>query len=193
MSDDDLFRQAMAGVAPIKKSNKVTLNRSSQTDFAKQAKRKAAVAETAADKNTLTAGEVELLDAFCPLEFRRAGVQNGVFRKLKQGKYQPDARLDLHRMTVERARHEVFDFIQQSAAYDLRVVVIVHGKGTHSGSEQALLKSYVNKWLPELEPVQAFCSARPQHGGVGAVYVQLKKSERLKQQNRDHFRRGRSE
>jgi DNA-nicking Smr family endonuclease len=102
-----------------------------------------------------------------------------------------DARLDLHRMTAEHAREELFDFIREATAYDLRNVLIVPGRGNHSKAPEAILKSYVNKWLPEFEEVQAFCSAVPAHGGTGAVYVMLKKSEKKKQENRDRFNRGR--
>ena len=81
-------------------------------------------------------------------------------------------------MTVEQARQEVYSFIKEAAAYDLRCLIIVHGKGSHSKNDQALLKSYVNKWLPDLDEVQAFCSAQSRHGGLGAAYVLLGKSER---------------
>ena len=45
--------------------------------------------------------------------------------------------------------------------------------------------------LPDLDEVQAFASAQPQHGGLGAVYVLLGKSEKKKQENRDRLSRGR--
>ena len=118
-------------------------------------------------------------------------MQHGVFKKLKQGRYPSEARLDLHRLVVEKAREEVFSFIKESVKYDLRSLIIIHGKGNHTNSGSALLKSYVNKWLPEMDEVQAFCSAQPQHGGMGAVYVLLGKSESKKQQNRDKISRGR--
>ena len=41
-----------------------------------------------------------------------------------------------------------------------------------------VLKGYVNQWLRDLEPVQAFHSAQPQHGGTGAVYVLLSRKFR---------------
>jgi DNA-nicking Smr family endonuclease len=128
-----------------------------------------------------------MLDAYYPLEFKRPGVQNGVFRRLKQGRYSQDGRLDLHKMTVDQARKEVFSFILEAVKYDLRMVIIIHGKGQHS--EAPLLKSYLNKWLPELESVLAFCSAQKQHGGLGAVYVMLAKSEARKQENREKYNR----
>ena len=38
-----------------------------------------------------------------------------------------------------------------------------------------MLKIKVNSWLRQKDQVLAFCSARPQDGGTGAVYVLLKK------------------
>ncbi len=118
-------------------------------------------------------------------------MQNGVYKKLKQGKYQQEARLDLHGLTVAEARVEVFDFIKQCYHYGLRTVVIIHGKGLSNKAAQAKLKSYVNNWLPTLTEVQAFCSALPQHGGVGAAYVLLAKSEKSKQEARERITKGR--
>lgn len=196
-SDDidaaELFRQQMAGVTPHKHKPKVSLKTAPGLDDGKAVRRAAAQQELAEERNHLVDSEVELLEPHCPLEYKGDGVQNGVYRKLKQGKYPQEARLDLHNMTVEHARHEVFEFIQQCWQYQLRVVTIVHGKGLNSKSNQALLKSYCNRWLRDLPSVQAFCSAQPRHGGAGAVYVQLKKSEQAKQENRDSLTRGRSQ
>lgn len=197
VDDEELFRQQMGDVKPLKTVQRVALKKQPESPLAQAAARAAAMAERTLDSNPLGVDYVELLDPYYPLEFKRAGVQTGVFRRLKQGKYAQEARLDLHRMTVERARQEVFEFIRQSCLYGLRTVMIVHGKGQHtvpgqSEKNQALLKSYVHKWLPELEDVQAYCSAQPRDGGVGAVYVMLRKSEKKKQENRDRFSRGRT-
>ncbi|HSB95894.1 MAG TPA: DNA endonuclease SmrA [Spongiibacteraceae bacterium] len=194
MSDveDELFREQLQGVSPLQAAAKVSLNRSPVSELAVAARRAAAVRELEAERNFLGLDYVDMLDPYYPLDFKRAGVQHGVFRKLKQGKYPMDARLDLHRMTVETAREEVFLFIREAVTYDLRNVLIVPGRGSHSNSQEAILKSYVNKWLPEFDEVQAFCSAVPAHGGTGAVYVMLKKSEKRKQENRERFNRGRT-
>jgi DNA-nicking Smr family endonuclease len=194
MSDDDtsdFFAQEMGDVKPLKVQPKVALKPDSASDLAKRAQRESAQSELKKDNNHLSSDYVEMLDPYYPLEFKRAGVQHGVFKKLKQGKYPMEARLDLHRMKVEQARKEVFDFIKQSMAYDLRTLIIIPGKGSHSQSSGAMLKSYVNKWLPEMEEVQAFCSAQQHHGGVGAVYVLLRKSDNKKQENRDRINKGR--
>ena len=190
-ADDNLFRDELQGVQPLQIPAKVPLNRSPVSGLAAAARREAAQRELDAERNFLTLNNVDMLDPYYPLEFKRAGVQNGVFRKLKQGKYAMDARLDLHRLTVEQAREQVFGFIREAHAYDLRNVLIVTGRGNHSSSPEAVLKSYVNKWLPEFDEVQAYCSAIPSQGGTGAVYVMLKKSEKRKQENRDRLNRGR--
>ena len=190
-ADDKLFLDELQGVKPLQAPAKVSLNRSPISGLAVAARREAAVRELDSERNFLGLDYVDMLDPYYPLEFKRPGVQHGVFRKLKQGKYAMDARLDLHRMTVEVAREEVFMFIREALAYDLRNVLIVPGRGSHSNSPEAILKSYVNKWLPEFDEVQAFCSALPAHGGTGAVYVMLRKGEKRKQENRDRFNRGR--
>jgi DNA-nicking Smr family endonuclease len=190
-ADEKLFREELEGVAPLVADPRVALNRSPVSDLAVAARRAAAVRELEAERNFLALDHVDLLDPYYPLDFKRPGVQHGVYRKLKQGKYPMDARLDLHRMTVEQARDELFQFIRDALNYDLRNVLLVPGRGSHGNSPEAILKSYVNKWLPEFEEVQAFCSAVPAHGGTGAVYVMLKKSEKRKQENRDRFNRGR--
>ncbi|WP_101759206.1 DNA endonuclease SmrA [Oceanicoccus sp. KOV_DT_Chl] len=191
-AEDDIFLQEMGDVKPLQVEKKVNLNRNTASGLAVQARREAATQSLEKDSNHLASDYVDLLAPYDPLEFKRPGLQHGVFKKLKQGKYPAEARLDLHRMTVEDARQAVFQFIKESMSYDLRSLIIVHGKGSHSQSEAALLKSYVNKWLPDLDEVQAYNSAQPQHGGLGAVYVLLRKSEKKKQENRDRISRGRT-
>jgi DNA-nicking Smr family endonuclease len=120
-------------------------------------------------------------------------VQNGVFRKLKQGKYDSEARLDMHRMTASTARRELFGFIEESHLLGLRTVMVIHGKGQTSAEKErcSILKGCTDKWLRDLDVVQAFHSAQPQHGGTGAVYVLLRKSEEKKRENRERINKGR--
>lgn len=190
-SDDEFLRE-MADVTPIRRKERVLLRRD-EVDAAVAARREAAVTDPAHDRNPLADEGVRPLDPWYVLEFKRPGIQNGVYRKLKQGRYEAEARLDLHRMKVERARREIYDFINECHALGLRSVLIVHGKGERSPDRDAvgILKGFVDHWLRELPPVQAFHSARPAQGGTGAVYVLLSKSEKKKQENRERFMRGR--
>ena len=193
--DDKVFLDEMSDVVPLKREPRVELrNRGrSDKDSSLDQRRLAAVQGKEVDRNSLTEGVVAPLDSWFVLEFKRPGVQNGVFRKLKQGRYEAEARLDLHRMTAEIARRETFDFVQECYRLGLRSVMIIHGKG-ESGAEKersSILKGCVDHWLRQLEIVQAFNSAQPRHGGTGAVYVLLRKSEEKKRENRIKFAKGR--
>jgi DNA-nicking Smr family endonuclease len=191
--DDSDFLREMADVKPMRRSERVRLDRRAAADAAAATRRAAAVTERDRDSNPLADEGVRPLDPWYVLEFKRPGIQNGVFRKLKQGRYPAEARLDLHRMSVARARREIFEFVNECHALGLRSVLVVHGKGERQPEKTAIgvLKGFVNQWLRDLDPVQAFHSARPEHGGTGAVYVLLAKSEAKKQENRERFMRGR--
>lgn len=181
------FLEEMQGVRPIRKPDRADISSSRALTPGQLERQRAAVSDFARDTNPLTSDHVELLTANDILSFQRPGIQHGVFRKLRLGQYQVEARLDLHRMTVEKARVEVFGFIRDCLRYGLRSVLILHGKGQRNPDNIALLKSYLAKWLPELEAVMAFHSAQPHHGGTGAVYVMLRKNDVQKQNNRERY------
>ncbi|MEM9255992.1 MAG: DNA endonuclease SmrA [Pseudomonadota bacterium] len=193
--DDDLFEQEMADVIPLRRENRVPRSKASngKPDTALQHRRRAAVTDLLVDRNSLSTSDIAPLDPWYVVSFKRPGVQHGVFRKLKQGRYDMQARLDLHRMNVERARREVFEFIEEAYKQGLRGVLIIHGKGQSKSQRQqcAQLKGCVDHWLRELAPVMAFHSAQPNQGGTGALYVLLRKSEEKKRENRERFSRGR--
>jgi len=197
MSDeeDNLFQQEMSGVTPLKRKPRVALQRASLPgkDSSLEERRRAAVESAAEDRNILSDEGIEPLDAWYVLEFKRPGVQNGVFRKLKQGRYEADACLDLHRMTVNVARRELFAFVEEARDIGLRTVLLIHGKGESKAQREksSILKGCANHWLQQLDVVQAFHSAQPRHGGTGAVYVLLQKSEAKKRENRARFMKGR--
>jgi len=175
------FLSAMHDVAPIPAADRVPLAKPSDKLNASR-RRESAVLEKVSDSNFLSEYHIELLDPNAHIEFKRDGVQHGVYRNLRLGKYPIDARLDLHHMTVEQARSAVFQFVRDCMANDIRCALITHGKG--EGREQpALLKSCVAHWLPDFPEVLAFHSAQKQHGASGATYVLLRKSERKKLEN----------
>ncbi len=193
--EEDEFLREMADVVPLKREPRVQRSGTAahKRDSSLEQRREAAVREKARDRNILADEGIAPLDPWFVLEFKRPGVQNGVFRKLKQGRYDMEARLDLHRMTVARARRELFEFIEESYRLGLRCVALVHGKGESRGEKEAagVLKGCADHWLRQLDVVQAFHSAQPRHGGTGAVYILLRKSEEKKRENRERFMKGR--
>ena len=101
--EDDLFSAAMSDVVPLKRARRAALtqDKSRERDTSLDHRRRAAEDFPAGDRNTLSDSAIEPLDPWYVLTWKRPGVQNGVFRKLKQGRYEMQSRLDLHRMTVE--------------------------------------------------------------------------------------------
>ena len=193
--EEKRFIDEMADVVPLKREPRVAVRPRAVTerDTSQELRRQAAQNGPERDRNTLPDGAVRPLDSWYVLDFKRPGVQNGVFRKLKQGRYETDARLDLHRMTAAIARRELFWFLEEATRLGLRTVLIIHGKGQTSAEKErsSILKGCTDQWLRELDMVQAFHSAQPQHGGTGAVYVLLRKSEEKKRENREKFSKGR--
>lgn len=192
MSEKDLFLEEMSGVKPLQREPRERLIRQSAEGNV-ELRRQAATEPLHEKINPLLDEGVDPLDAWYVLDFKRPGIQHGVYKKLRMGRYDIDARLDLHRMTVKQAREEVKQFIDEAGKLGLRTLLILHGKGQRKLEQEntAVLKGYVNHWLQQLEMVQAFHSAQPVHGGTGAVYVLLRKSADKKRENRERFLKGR--
>jgi DNA-nicking Smr family endonuclease len=110
------------------------------------------------------------------LYWARDGVQDSQIRKLKSGQIPFDGSLDLHGMTVEKARETLWDFIAEATRLEVRCVRITHGKAARLDGRRPLIKSHVNTWLRQHPKVLGFVSCQPRHGGTGALYVLLKRT-----------------
>lgn len=195
MSQDDegLFKSMMGDVKPIKVEKRVPIKKSDdESRETLRQRREAAQQETLEDNNELSGEFIEPVDPLDDLAFQRPGVQHGVYKKLRLGKYSVEARLDLHRHTVEQARIALDQFIKDCIANDIRCALVTHGKGQDRRPQPALLKSCVAHWLPQLKDVMAFHSAQKHHGGVGATYVMLRKSEKKRMDNLEKHQKRRN-
>ncbi|ETN92688.1 putative DNA endonuclease SmrA [Gammaproteobacteria bacterium MOLA455] len=145
------------------------------------ARREAAQLEIEGEGNFLDPDSIiEQVAALDPLEFSRPGVQHGVYKNLRMGKYEIQSRLDLHRHTVEQARTALWNFVDDCQRHSVRCALITHGKGEHL-ARPAVLKSCVNHWLKQFDQVLAFHTAQKYHGGLGATYVLIKKGSAARQ------------
>ena len=180
-----LFLNEMAGVRPLRK--RTTALRIAPLTPGQLYRREAAVRIDERDRDVLSLYLKKQVRPDDWLSFKRGGVQNGVFKKLRQGRYPAEATLDLHQSTPERARDELAAFISDCMAHDIRTALINHGRISGGIRGRAVIKSYVAQWLPELEEIMAFHTAQKPDGGDKAVYVLLRKSERRKQQNRERY------
>lgn len=179
LDDEDLFRDAMGDVTPLKNC--------ANTQWLRAPSPKAPRAPQESDEheNFLTRGFLDIVPLTTSLEFKVEGVQQGVLDKLRLGKYPPEASLNLLRQPVETCRQALFSFIQQANKHGLRNLLIIHGKGRDDESHANIVRSYVARWLPEFAEVQTFCAAQPKDGGAGALYVGLRKTEQARLENRE--------
>jgi DNA-nicking Smr family endonuclease len=104
-----------------------------------------------------------------------------VSRALSRGKLVPQASLDLHGMTLAAAERAVAGFLDDAALRDLRVVLIVTGKGLRLQGGRMLggrIRAEFLGWLNRADNrhrVRAVRPAHPRHGGGGAFYVLLRR------------------
>lgn len=189
MPNDDLelFQQMMDDVKPLA-HDVAQLNKPHTITEAQLAKRQAAITLSTQEPDYLSIDCAAMLKPNDIIEYKKAGIQDGVYKKLRLGKYPLQARLDLHRKTLKQARDEVIHFIAQCIKMDLRTVLIVHGRGERS-TPQALMKSFVASWLTQIDEVQCAHSAQRFHGGSGAVYLLLKKSKNQKSENQERHQK----
>ena len=109
-----------------------------------------------------------------------------LFSKMVRGRMRPEARLDLHGMTVAEAHPKLMSFITLSAAQQRRLVLVITGKG-HTRDQgdflptrAGILRQSVPVWLrqaPIAHNILEVTPAHPKHGGTGAYYVYLKASK----------------
>jgi DNA-nicking Smr family endonuclease len=186
--DDDrsAFRDAVGDVKPLTTKRR-DASRPPATPTPGVVHRRAAAAAdpAAADVDErLTLGEVPVVAPGDIVGWKRNGVQDGVFKNLRLGRYPIEGSLDLHRKTVKEARAAVLAFTRLAQAKGWRSVLISHGRGERSPTP-ARIKSYVLHWLEQMDEVLAFHSAERRHGGAGSVYVLLRKSAAAREANRE--------
>ena len=168
--EQDLFREAMRGVKPIKARPRAAVAKLKPPPRARF---------TAADRAMVLVeslqglGEGEIGDTGDEISFRRLGVQNSVMRKLKSGEYRVEEFCDLHGLRADEAKAALRQFLAEALAHNLRCVRIIHGKGKGSGPRGPVIKTAVNMILRKTAPVLAFTSARRVDGGTGAINVLL--------------------
>lgn len=188
MAQDDVnFETLMGDVTPLMRGrNRADLPRHRRgMPTEAQRARRASAQESQGEDNFLSDDFVDLVGEHDPIEYRHDGIQTGVLERLRQGGYPPEARLHLLKRPLRECRQEIFTFIRDAYQHELRCVLIVHGRGKTIESPANILRSYLVKWLLQFDEVQAFVSATPMHGGLGATYVMIRKSERARSRNRE--------
>jgi DNA-nicking Smr family endonuclease len=106
------------------------------------------------------------------------------FQRMTRGKLDPEARIDLHGMTLDQAHGALNRFILGAQARGLRLVLVITGKGKTTRDDGPIprrpgaLKQDVPRWLrmaPLGQAVLELREAHLRHGGAGALYVYLRR------------------
>ncbi|MFT5046362.1 MAG: DNA-nicking Smr family endonuclease [Porticoccaceae bacterium] len=173
VSDDDmaLFREAV-GVVRVVNNDRVDDSKRAPAPRVRRAEQDN---RSVMDSLLEDLSESDLLETGEHLSYTQPGVQRSVLRKLKSGKYSIQSEIDLHGLTVNEARLELSDFLKAAQERRHLCIRVIHGKGRKTVTKSPRLKPAVNQWLQRNKTVLAFCSARINDGGTGAVYVLLKR------------------
>jgi DNA-nicking Smr family endonuclease len=119
-------------------------------------------------------------DRPAPVARNTPGLDRGTARRLGRGRMEPQARLDLHGMTADRAHAALTGFILRARADGLRCVLVVTGKGRAEDGRHGhgVLRRDTPRWLsvpPLADCVIGVFGAHARHGGGGALYVYLRR------------------
>ena len=105
--------------------------------------------------------------------YLRFGLAATVLRDLRRGRWVLQSELDLHGLNRDQARHQLATFLSECLHHGFRCVRVVHGKGLGSPQKLSVLRQLVRGWLAQRIEVLAYCQAKPQDGGEGALIVLL--------------------
>ncbi|HEY6981318.1 Smr/MutS family protein [Reyranella sp.] len=176
VKDLDLFRTAMAGTTPLKG------RRGGQRMVARP--RAQRPSDERPEGSSVPDKKKKRVGGSTSVPDEDFSFDRDTDRALSRGRRSPEASLDLHGMTLAAAERAVTRFLEEAAALDLRLVLIVTGKGLRQVGDRIVggrIRAEFPGWLrrPEnLVRIRGMKPAHPRHGGGGAFYVLLRRGRR---------------
>lgn len=113
-----------------------------------------------------------------PPNLRGTEMDRRTEQRLRRGRIPIDLYLDLHGMVQETAHRRLNAVLTDAYKRDLRLVLVITGKGTRSREEGGVLRRKLRAWcaLPPLcDFILNITPAQPHHGGSGAFYIYLRR------------------
>jgi DNA-nicking Smr family endonuclease len=165
--DVDLFKAAMAGVRPLKSQRRGQRR-------AAAPKAKATTAPPASQQKSFPPADTAQFQA-------QQTFDRDIDRALSRGRRAPEAKLDLHGMTLAAAERAVAEFLAESSERGRRLVLIITGKGLRLEGGRVFggrIRAEFSAWLDRADNrarVAGVRAAHPRHGGSGAFYVLLRR------------------
>ncbi|HEX7509037.1 MAG TPA: Smr/MutS family protein [Polyangia bacterium] len=111
------------------------------------------------------------------------GVSRETLRALARGEIRAESTCDLHGFGAEAARHRIQQWVRESAVAGRRAVLVICGRGLHSGGEGPVLRGVAVSELCSSKlrsQVLAFSTASPSRGGDGALAILLRRPPKSK-------------
>jgi DNA-nicking Smr family endonuclease len=111
------------------------------------------------------------------------GVSRETLRALARGEIRAESTCDLHGLGAEVARHRIQHWVRESAVAGRRAVLVICGRGLHSGGEGPVLRDVAVSELCSSalrSHVVAFSTASPSRGGDGALAILLRRPAKSK-------------
>jgi DNA-nicking Smr family endonuclease len=176
-TDEELFSQAMDEVLEIEAFRslscvhhpKKTVMRAGNADPDREAR---------SFLNEIVGGQrpMHLPDTQEYVEWINPNYHDIIILELHEGRFSVQAFLDLHGCTVPEAEAELHDFLQDAFKKGLRCVKIIHGRGLRSPKGARLKEAVIKRLSGHFrKDVIAYVTARQCDGGLGALYILLRK------------------
>lgn len=107
------------------------------------------------------------------------GTSNAQLAALARGEPEPAERIDLHGARRDAAKRLLAKRIESARAQGLACVLVIHGRGQRSPTDEAVLRDALPDWLTRgaiAKHVLAFAPAPDRLGGLGATLVRLRRT-----------------
>lgn len=99
-------------------------------------------------------------------------------RRIRTGRLEPEIVIDLHGFNLAQSHRELATALRQAWTRQMRVVLVITGKGGRLADGRGTLRTALPLWLEAADLrgyVAALRAAHPRHGGAGAWYVILRR------------------
>ena len=177
-TEDELFSSAMDGIQEIGEFRSLACAHRARKIADEPAVRRGPDQEALSVLGELASGlrPIHLPDTQEYVEWVNPDYHDTIIPKLHEGQFSVQAFLDLHGCAVPEAEQELEEFIHESFKKDLRCVKIIHGRGLRSVKGPRIKEAVIRRLSGRYRrDIIAFVTARQCDGGLGALYVLLRK------------------
>ncbi|EAQ32109.1 MULTISPECIES: endonuclease SmrB [Idiomarina] len=169
--EHQLFRQAMAGIKPLKNDEIEPLSARQKVNRKRHKQQKQAIKQVQDVVNDTFSDNFEGYLGDDKINYTAPGESRYLTKQLKRGEFAPEMLLDLHGLTVAQAKQELAAMLTACENELITCCSVMHGHGT------GVLKKQLPHWLIQHPAVRAFHQAPRAYGGDAAILILLQSPE----------------